>query len=397
MTLEEFKEIMKRRGTDEIIESLKNGKIESYEIINEILKQKLSGRNPERRLVVEADKFKHIWGVTYSDISELDLSGFSKEEMLRLNFSLLTKWPSKDKMPEGFNPEKIIEERKHFKGFGIDKLHEKGIDGTGVTIAYIDTPFNFSHEEFKGLDLECKQTSDPEFHGTSVSARVIGQNSGVAPKAKYIFYGQDRWLADDFCESCVLSTIKVLEDIIQRVEEGEKFDVVGESATPLATMMDIKNESNREELKQRYLKAVKRLEELNVTYINSGDGFWKYGFAYAFKVDPTKDSYDLDNYVSLWNDCVCVQEADRVVPCAFDNSNYKYENQMGCASWSIPQVVGLFALAKQVNKDITLEEFSSLAKETATEANQYGVRFINPCELIKAIQKLKENKEEKNK
>jgi len=108
MTLEEFKEIMKRRGTDEIIESLKNGKIESYEIINEILKQKLSGRNPERRLVVEADKFKHIWGVTYSDISELDLSGFSKEEMLRLNFSLLTKWPSKDKMPEGFNPEKII-------------------------------------------------------------------------------------------------------------------------------------------------------------------------------------------------------------------------------------------------------------------------------------------------
>ena len=153
MTLEEFKEIMKMRGTDELIESLKNGKIESYEIINEILKQKLSGSNPERRLAVEADKFKHIWGVTYSDISELDLSGFSKEEMLRLNFSLLTKWPSKDKMPKGFNPEKIIEERKYFKGFGIDELHEKGIDGTGVTIAYIDTPSNSSWLKLNGVSI----------------------------------------------------------------------------------------------------------------------------------------------------------------------------------------------------------------------------------------------------
>ena len=401
MTLEEFKEIMKNRGTDELVESLKNGKIESYEIINEILKQKLSGRSPERRLVVEADKFKHIWGVTYSDISELDLSGFSKEQLLRMNFSLLTKWPSRDKMPKGFNPEKIIEERKHFKGFGIDKLHEKGIDGTGVTIAYIDKPFNFNHEEFKGLDLECKQTSDPEFHGTCVSARVVGQKSGVAPKAKYVFYGKNDWLTENYKETFVLGTIIALEDVIKKVENGERIDVIGESATPFDQILFIeKNDKLKgKELKQRYLNAIKRLEELNVTYINSGDGFWKYGFAYAFKVDPTKDNYDLDNYVSfsVFDDCVCVQEADRVVPCAFDNTNYEYINQMGCASYSIPQVVGLFALAKQVNKDITLEEFSSLAKETATEANQYGVRFINPCELIKATQKLKEDKEEKNK
>ena len=47
-------------------------------------------------------------------------------------------------------------------------------------------------------------------------------------------------------------------------------------------------------------------------------------------------------------------------------------------------------------KVFTLEEFFWFSKKIATETNQYGVRFVNQCELVKAIQKLKENKEEKN-
>ena len=394
MELLQFKQILEQRGIMDILEDLKKGNAELYEVIERLIESAKNKKKPsgadQRTLFGD---MKGLWGLTYLDVSDIDLSRFSKEQLLRISFSNLTKWPSKDKLPKGFEPIKEIETAKHFRGFGIDQLHQKGVDGRGVVIAYIDKPFNVNHEEFEGLDLDYTPEREVEFHGTSVSSRVVGKNMGIAPKSKYIFFEKVDDLTEDSLESNIIGTINALKKIIERVEAGERIDVVGESASPLSLMDRMmgkggENAKKVETFKREYLALTKRLEELNVAYVTS-DSFWNNGFGYAFKVDPAKDINDIDNYISMSAECVCVPEGGRCVPCAFDNSNYKYENQVGCASWSIPQIVGLFALVRQVDNSITYDKFVDFAHKTATEPNQYGVRFINASELMKSVKREK--------
>ena len=58
-------------------------------------------------------------------------------------------------------------------------------------------------------------------------------------------------------------------------------------------------------------------------------------------------------------------------------------------SFSIPVITGLFAMARQVNPKITLEQFSEICKQTATVENGYKV--INPIAMIREVNKYKEN------
>ena len=80
------------------------------------------------------------WGVAYLDLSEYDFSNVSLETMTELCFSSSTIWPDKDKLPKGFNPIEILK-RCTITNDAIELLHNKGIDGSGITIAVIDNRF----------------------------------------------------------------------------------------------------------------------------------------------------------------------------------------------------------------------------------------------------------------
>ena len=63
-------------------------------------------------------------------MKDLILTG-QADALKRLNFDTTTVWPASDKLPSGFDPQKLLREGRN-PGLGLHDLHEKGIDGKGI-------------------------------------------------------------------------------------------------------------------------------------------------------------------------------------------------------------------------------------------------------------------------
>lgn len=90
-------------------------------------------------------------GEEYTDYINFDLSDrdlrFSLDTLLHVRFNVRTKWPERAYLPEGYDPEFVLELGKD-PGLELRELHEKGITGQGVGIAIIDTPLLIEHQEY---------------------------------------------------------------------------------------------------------------------------------------------------------------------------------------------------------------------------------------------------------
>ncbi|MBE5745735.1 MAG: hypothetical protein E7359_00390 [Clostridiales bacterium] len=344
---------------------------------------------------------KSRWGFCGVDLSKLDLSMLSADSLARITFDSETIWPPKDKLPKDFNPLDILKQAKTNKGLGIESLHKQGINGKGVKVAYIDKNFDVEHEEFEGRKIEYIRDQDGreryDFHGYAVTSRLIGKNIGIAPEVDMLYLSYN----DGNILTILKKELQSLNEILNRLKNGEKIVAVGISASiDYHIKLVIKNnETTQEEickLAKIYDDLKQQLKNYGCMIIDSTQ-FFESGFSYAFKNKPLADNSDIDNYVQFGKvDGRCsVIEAYKVVPSAYTKSGYKYENKTGSASWSIPQVVGLYCLAKQVEPDITYEEFVKISHATAYKENTNGVRLINPVELIKQVELLKIQKNEK--
>lgn len=390
--LKRFIDIINGEGCLNLIDDLKQGKVEAYELIDSAIKNNDFKVKEKDNLEVFYQDMKLMWGAFGLDLSDLDLSKIPTEKLLRIPFSTLTKWPTKDKLPKDFDPEKIINNANKHIGMGVEKLHENNINGLGTTIVYIDKPFNVNHCEFADQDIEYKTKSKKEdFHGSAVASRVIGKNSGIAKKAKLIYYGIDQNLIkDDFWSSIVEDALNALKDVVKRAKNNENIDVIGMSSSIEFQITHVENKNKREKYQADFEKVKKQLDNLNIPLIDS-NAFFRNSFAYAFRINP-KTSNNSENYLSRFSSkSVCVLEGGKTIPVPYADEGYQYENELGSASWSIPQVVGLYALAKQVDKKITFEDFARICKETA-ETNARGVNILNSTEMIKQVSCEKENR-----
>ena len=70
---------------------------------------------------------------------------------------------------------------------------------------------------------------------------------------------------------------------------------------------------------------------------------------------------------------------------------YKFEPR-GCFSWSIPQVVGMYALALQVQSNLTWDNFVEKCRESSS-LDQSGVRTIDFEEMFDKLQNKKREHE----
>jgi hypothetical protein len=61
-------------------------------------------------------------------------------------------------------------------------------------------------------------------------------------------------------------------------------------------------------------------------------------------------------------------------------------------SWAVPFYTGLFLLARQVDKNITLEEFHQKSLDTGVRRDDLSVVVAQPERLIDALQKERHNK-----
>lgn len=383
-------------------------KIEIEQQLQVLFSQPKSDENNKKIAELQAERDKlidliytgdFIWGFSLEDFSKMDLSKIPIEKLMHIPFSTATKWPEKSKLPKGFDPEKLVAEAKNYKGLGVEQLHKHGITGKGVKVAYIDKKLDLSHEEFKDRKIDfvnIQQNPNLDFHGYSVLSRLMGKNIGIAPDVGCVYYATDGTESGQFADyigSELKNEFAALKDVLKRVKAGEEIVAVGLSASipyhiDLYTNGDMRK---KDELLKRYSQLSKELENYG-TVIFSANEFWN-NFTYAYKKDCQKPNDDLDNYVSNVPkpNAVAVIDADKLTPLPYTTDGYKYENNFGCASWSIPQVLGLFCLAKQVDANLTMDEFAEIAQKTANKPNKYGTRLINAVELVKEVKFRLEN------
>nr|WP_300144382.1 S8/S53 family peptidase [Propionicimonas sp.] len=105
---------------------------------------------------------------------------------------------------------------------GLDVLRERGLDGTGVTIAIIDGPPEVSVPELRGADVTvkdyCKEPASREHvaHGTAVTSLLASPDYGWAPKARYLVYNMPLQQWEQLNSKCRKSRAFNLEYLVNQ-------------------------------------------------------------------------------------------------------------------------------------------------------------------------------------
>ena len=164
------------------------------------------------------------------DCSQLDLIN-EMENLKYASFDSKTKWPSVDKMPTGFDPQKIMENGKN-PGLGMRALHEQGITGKGVGIAIIGQPLLVDHDEYKDnlklyeeIDVEDTYDKVEDEYGSAVAYLAVGKTCGVAKDADLYYIGNTKSGYDVVCTNVCKCIDRMLE-INEKLPADKKIRVI---------------------------------------------------------------------------------------------------------------------------------------------------------------------------
>jgi len=367
------------------------------------------------------------------DLSGRDLSKTPIDILQTVDFDTETIWPEKDKLPSGFNPEKLLEESKN-PGLGIKKLHEQGITGQGVVVAIIDQKLGINHPEYKDSIIDYqeygKTKNEPiSMHGPAVASLLVGKECGVAPEAKLVYKAVPSASYNFYRNS------EALNDIIEKnkhLPQNEKIRIVSCS---IGYMVD-----NPRPGLDEWIKTLNKAKEAGIFVIDVGGHQVDINFtgggspenkddleSYRPWLNPdNREGYkngeeELDKLIAegnvdkilqkireIWQDELSnIADADlrkkieahlaelknqrlpeiivpsdyRTMASSWSKENQYMYNGKGGISWSVPYLAGLFALALQINPNLQKEEMTEIITKSAV-INNKGLKIVNPKGII---------------
>lgn len=345
----------------------------------------------------------------YLDIRSVDCSNkdLSVYDFAKISFDYGTIFPEDlNKMPANFDAGLIFDKNKN-PGLNVRKLHEMGIDGSGVSMAIIDQKLS-PHWEYNDNLVWYQEEFNEEhmndqgsMHGAAVASIAVGKMVGVAPKAKLYYFASD--LADGIEpdkrpeteeEEKNLRTsryyARVLYDIIDMnrdLPEDEKIVVVSVSAAPAWS-------KDPDIWKRALEKAKKAGIFVTTTSIREEYGLTDNGVNRDVYGDPDNpESYSQTYWQADYKPSIEVQKKTLCFPMdhrttAAPNGYEDYVHYAnGGMSWAKPFEAGVYVLAKQVKRDITPEEFFKVGLETGTYSERAKCVLVNPVALIEALRK----------
>lgn len=323
-------------------------------------------------------------GAAGYDLRDKNFSKVPLEVLADVNFDSLTLWPDSSKLPQGFSPEGWLQSAKTH-GSGLDRLHEAGITGKGVSIAVFDKPINERHMEFSGR-LVYILTDNPgdfeklHFHGISCASIIGGNSCGVAPEVTlYYFACPDN--GQNFQNYC--RAMDKLIEFNQTLPEDQKIRLVSisDGLYPESAIWPEWNIA---------LEKAKK-EGIDVNYSN-GLEKWKLAYGgcppYADREDP--DSYIPDSLIRkgrIPKNITFIPSCFRTTAANEGNEVYRYWASGGF-SWAIAYVSGLSALAYQVNPEITYDEIVALLCSTPIQSKE-SYDLVDPEAFIEAVRQYK--------
>ncbi len=316
------------------------------------------------------DRFKPFEDYWFSTNRIIDVD-LSKEPGFAYSLSIGDKTKFTKTLPQGYSPEKLIEWGK-YAGLNIDILHKHGFTGKGAVIAYIDQPIGDKdptyHEQYASSTLHYinNTKSESSMHGPAVLSLLLGKDIGTAPEAEVYFYGFASWEGDQLRHSEAL--YQIIEQN-KKLPDNKKIRMVGFSDNI------VESEKNPDAFRE----AVKACEDAGIMVWFCGD----YG-AYSFI--PYSDKNSLNSLVSesWWSsnqpDLVCVPSAGRTTAAIVNRTKYIYWANGGL-SWAMPYVLGLYAIAIEINPSLTKNDLSKMIVDTAY-INNDAVPIVNPIGFV---------------
>ncbi len=309
------------------------------------------------------------------DLSDLDLTGRMKD-LAFADFDSRTVWPKK--LPAEFDPAKIMDLGKN-PGLGIRSLHGRGITGKGVGIAIIDQILLVDHVEYKDRLRFYEEIhaggDDAAMHGPAVASIAVGKTVGVAPEADLYYIAEthgtyeSREFTFDF--KYLAQSIDRILEIDKGLSNQRKIRVIS-----ISVGWDPRQKGYAE-----VTAAVERAKKIGIVVVSSSifetydKKVYFHGLGRDSLANPElsqsyqpglwwKDSFYSGRYKpALVSDALLVPMDSRCTASPTGDGDYVFYRQGGW-SWSIPYIAGLYALACQVNPEITPEIFWGAAIKT---------------------------------
>lgn len=279
-------------------------------------------------------------------------------------------------LPKEYDQNLLIEWGK-YPGLNIDILRKHGFTGKGAVIAYVDAPIGKSNPDFKkeyadNLIHYVNNTDvDSKMHGLAVLSLLLGKGIGTAPEVELYYYAIATWELDQTRHS------EALYQIIEKnkmLEDNKKIRMVGFS--------DCIDESEKNA--SAFKKAVKACEK-------EGIMVWfcdEYG-SVSFIPYSNKNCFESLVPEYWWGSkkpgLVCVPCAGRTTSSALDELHYIYWAKGGL-SWAMPYVIGLYAIAIEIDPTLTQENLRKLIVDTAY-VNDEGLSIVNPVGFVAEVLK----------
>ena len=333
-----------------------------------------------------------------ADLRQADLAGLG-DPLLNADFDSDTLWP--DALPGGFDPEAMMELGKD-PGLGVRALHEQGVTGRGVGIAIIDQTLLTEHQEYADrlrLYQEYNTVAESaELHGAAVASIALGGTVGVAPEA-LLYY-----IADQVGHGDGGNFVRDMSDYARDIDrfialndtlpEEEKIRVISMSVGYMA------DTQGAQEMDAAIARA--RAAGIAVVWVSDDDPLMSQ-FTGAGRA-PVEDPNDIRSVRPgrFWTkylydgtfggtDSLLVPMDRRTTASPSGAADYAYYVDGGM-SWAVPYVAGLYALACQVKPDVTFEEFTAAARDTARpvisvhEGKEYPFgNVVDPAALLEAL------------
>ena len=322
-------------------------------------------------------------------------------------FDSKTQWPSSNQMPAEFDWQNRMEIGKD-PGLGVRSLHDEGITGKGVGIAIIDQTLLVDHVEYKDRlqlyeEIDVLPDSQAAMHGPAVASIAIGKTVGVAPEADLYYIATGFCGAETFEEldfACWAKAVRRIVEINENLPADRKIRVLS-----LSWGWSIKSTGY-----EQISAAVNEAKAAGIFVISSSLGHTDESYFQGLGREPLDEPNRFDSYTpGLWwekdyfadplnyyfgnppEPLLLVPMDSRTTASPTGTEDYVFYRAGGW-SWSIPYLAGMYALAVQVDPDITREEFWETALETGRTTRiqhdgkeyEFGV-ILDPSALIKAV------------
>lgn len=322
---------------------------------------------------------------TYDDVREKDLSNMDftgKSDLLfTLTFDTNTKWPSKDKMPEDFDPSKLMEQGKN-PGLNIRKLQQEGYAGKGITIAYIDQHILLNHEAYKNVNLHNYEIQNdgqinPSMHGPAVLSLLAGKDEGIVPDAEVYFFGHNGMKDDNEYEARAFE--KIIE-LNKTLPDNKKIKIVG--------MSHGADDSLSQEYAKHLRDAQDKARKSGIIVVDVSCGMATCGVS-EFKDRDDYLNYQISNWEkpsneSFFNNKLFVPADFRTTAEGYKNDPKQYAYWgSGGFSWGVPYITGVITMALQINPNLTESEAFKYLYKSGYDFN--GGKLINPEGFISMV------------